>query len=156
MKREDYKKGLIVKLVQPVRVRCCEVDPIPQDAQIVLFDQISPNRANVGLYFGPEAPYDAYHHTIWPIGKLEKKITEDHPLWNALKRAWIKLIGGNPLPKGAKKGTGKAGDIFPQGGFCLHKVKISGIQGEVVGEVKKQIFERAGNETAQKTASQES
>ena len=152
MKLDDYKKGLVVKLTQPVRVRCCANIPIPQGAQIVLFDQLSPNRANVGLYFEPDAPGNAYHHTIWPIGKLEKNIVEDHPLWSSMKRAWMRLIGKNPLPKGAKRGTGKAGDIFPNGGFCLHKVKISGIQGEVIGEVNKEVFEKASSEASQETA----
>ena len=126
MKRDDYKKGLVVKLTQPVRVRCCGVDPIPQDAQIVLFDQLSPNRANVGLYFDPEAPLGgpnpAIHHTAWPLGEMPIKKSP---------------------PGGFTAATGKAKDIFPNGGFCLHKVKISGIQGEVIGEVNKEIFEKA-------------
>ena len=136
VKRDDYKKGLVVKLAQPIRVRCCGCEPIPQDAQIVLFDQVGPNRAIVGLYFGPDAPLGgenpAFHHKVWPIRKLEKNI-----------------------PGGMKKGTGKAGDIFPNGGFCLHKVKISGIQGEVLGEVNKEIFEKAGSKAAQESAAQE-
>ena len=136
MKPDHYKKGLVVKLTQLVRVRCCSCDPIPQETQIVLFDRLSPNRAMVGLYFGPEAPTGgenpAYHHTVWPIGKLEKDI-----------------------PGGMKRGTGKAGDIFPNGGFCLHKVKISGIQGEVVGEVNSEVFKKADGEATQEIAHQE-
>lgn len=92
---------------------------------IVLFDQLSPNRANVGLYFGPDAPLHgpnpAVHHAAWPIGEIPAK----------------KSPAG-----GFTSATGMAKDIFPNGGFCLHKVKISGIQGEILGNVNPDIFNR--------------
>jgi len=126
VKPSDYKKGLIVKLAKPVRVRCCEASPIPEGAQIVLFDQLTQNRANVGLYFEPEAPLHgpnpAVHHRAWPIGEMPVKKSP---------------------PGGFTAATGKAKDIFPNGGFCLHKVKISGIQGEVLGSVNPEIFNRS-------------
>ena len=125
MKRDEYKKGLIVKLAQPLRVRCCGCEPIPQGAQVVLFDQLSPNRANVGLYFGPDAPLHgpspAVHHTAWPIGEIPVKKSP---------------------PGGFTSATGTAKDIFPNGGFCLHKVKISGIRGDILGNVNPDIFKR--------------
>ena len=126
MKRDDYKKGLTIKLSLPLRVRCCECDPIPEGATIVLFDQVSLNRTYVGLYFEPDAPSGSWHHRICPIGEL--------PIKNSPSGGFVTA-------------TGKARDIFPQGGFCLHKVKISGIQGEVTGEVKPEIFKKADIET---------
>ena len=124
MKLSDYKKGLTVKLSSPLRVRCCGCNPIPAGATVVLFDRTGSNRTWVGLYFDPEAPLDgpnpAVHHKAWPIG-------------------------GMPVQKspvgGFTSATRTAKDIFPQGGFCLHKVKISGIQGDVTGQVRPEIFE---------------
>ena len=123
MKPGDYKRGLTVKLSAPLRLRCCGCDPIPEGATVVLFDKVSQNRAEVGLYFEPEAPTGVWHHKVWPIGQVPVR---DGP-------------PGKRMFTGP--GTAKASDLFPQGGFCLHKVKISGIQGDVTGAVRPEIFE---------------
>lgn len=125
MKRKNYKKGLVIKLTQLVRIHCCNAYPIPKYAIIVLFDPISLSHANVGLYFDPEAPLDgpnpAIHHTAWPIGEMPIKKSP---------------------PGGFTATTGKAKDIFPNGGFCLHTVKISDIQGRILGEINSEIFKK--------------
>lgn len=131
MKQEDYRKGLTIKLSQSLRLRCCGCDPVPEGATVVLFDRISPNRAEIGLYFGPESPTGVWHHKVWPIGRVPMR--DDSP---GLKNLVV-------------PGTGKASDLFPQGGFCLHKVKISGIQGDVTGSVRPEIFEREQAEMAE-------
>ena len=49
---------------------------------------------------------------------------------------------GKTPPDGFMPATGTAKDIFPNGGFCLHKVKISVIQGDILGNANPDIFNR--------------
>lgn len=111
MKREHYREYALVKLDKPLRVRCCNCAPFPAGLVVACFKRTSPNRAMVGNYVPPEAnPFD-YHHDVMAIG------------------------GAGTIEEAQAKGT-----MFPRGGFCLHRVKVSGISGPVVGELNPGIF----------------
>ena len=111
-----FKVGLLVRLDTALRVRCCQAQPIPSGTVVVLFALTSPNRAQVGLYFGPD--YDAanppYHHAIRPLGELDIELAQ------------------------------QTGRTFPGGGFCCHQVKRSGIHGEIIGALSAEARSRLG------------
>ncbi len=114
MRREDFREGMFVELSEPLRVRCspkrCGVDPFPAGATILLHKQLGPNRASVGLYFSGDAAKvfpPVYHHDIFT------------PFGRATPEEFVRLR-----------------TPFPNGGFCIHEVRISGIRGRCVGTFK--------------------
>lgn len=45
MRRDDYKDGLVVRLIQPLKLHCiCDAGPFPIGTEIVLWRRESPNR----------------------------------------------------------------------------------------------------------------